>query len=114
MSNIEESSDKYEDDIFDSLSKSNVTVSNTVSDRPKLQGLKDTNLKPAELAQVGAATVSKYIMKENKGQMTQETKYDNISVAEPSALKEWGLKKNLEDAELLIQQLKANAATDKE
>ena len=33
---------------------------------------------------------------------------------EPTSMKEWSLKRNLEDAEGLIQEMKAKAAEDKE
>ena len=48
--------------------------------------------------------------------MTDSVKYDYMSAADtqPTSMKEWSLKRNLEDAEMLIQELKAKAAEDKE
>lgn len=48
--------------------------------------------------------------------MTDVGKYSYISAtdAQPANVKEWSLKRNLEDAELLIQELKARQADDKE
>lgn len=48
--------------------------------------------------------------------MTGVGKYQYMSASEtePQTLKEWSLKKNLEDAEILIQELKARQADDKE
>ena len=48
--------------------------------------------------------------------MTDVGKYSYMtaSEAQPSNIKEWSLKKNLEDAQLLIQELKVRQAEDKE
>lgn len=48
--------------------------------------------------------------------MTDVGKYSYISAADsqPSSVKEWSMKRNLEDAELLIQELKARQAEDRE
>ena len=60
--------------------------------------------------------LSTYVKKENKGTMTDVGKYSYMTAAdtEPSSLKEWSLKRNLEDAELLIQELKSRQADDRE
>ena len=48
--------------------------------------------------------LSTYVKKENKGTMTDVGKYSYMTAAdtEPTSMKEWSLKRNLEDAELLI------------
>lgn len=59
--------------------------------------------------------ISQYVKKENKGTMTDAGKYSYMSNAETQpTMKEWSLKRNLEDAEILIQEMKAKAAEDLE
>jgi len=72
--------------------------------------------KPALAVEPHKSILSTYVKKENKGTMTDVGKYSYMTPAEaePTSLKEWSLKRNLDDAELLIQELKAKAAEDKE
>lgn len=112
---ISESSDRYDDD-FDSMSKSK---SESLLDS-KPDGKKDTQTSKFVAKKFTApeprSILSTYVKKENKGTMTDVGKYSYMTAAdtEPTTMKEWSLKRNLEDAEGLIQELKAKAAEDKE
>lgn len=113
---ITESSDKYEDDEFDSMSKSK---SDTMLDSKKDSGRSPViQFKGKLTAPITGhkSILSTYVKKENKGTMTDVGKYSYMTAAdtEPSSLKEWSLKRNLEDAELLIQELKSRQADDRE
>jgi hypothetical protein len=93
------SSDKYDDNDFESMSKSKSDTmmdSKKDSARSAKQGVK---AKPVE-----KSILSTYVKKENKGTMTDAGKYDYMTAAEsqPTTMKEWSLKRNLEDAEHLI------------
>ena len=91
------SSDKYEDDQFESMSKSK---SESVNDSKK----DSTRLVKKPAPEVHKSILSNYVKKENKGTMTDIGKYTYMSAAdtEPKSMKEWSLKRNLEDAEVLI------------
>jgi len=113
---VTESSDKYEDEEFDSMSKSK---SDTLLDSKKDSGRNTASKFKGKLATPISghkSILSTYVKKENKGTMTDVGKYSYINAAdtEPSSVKEWSLKRNLEDAELLIQELKARQADDRE
>ena len=125
-SSVEESSGAYDDD-FESLSKSKNELNALLGD-PKKPAAKPlpTITKPiAALATVKqslspitantSSVVASYVRKENKQTMTDLGKYSFMSNAVDSAnLSEWALKKNLDDAELMIQELKVREAEQTE
>ena len=64
----------------------------------------------------GPSIAATYSRKENKQTMTNEGKYSYMSSedAAPNNLREFTLKKNLEEAEHLIQELKSLRAEDRD
>ena len=110
-SRIGESSDVYDDDEFESLSKSHKEMNKvlpTVKKLETLKSIKERAESPVRAQTAGAdggrSIVQQYTRKENKQTMTDEGKYSYMSAndAGPNNLKEWSLKKNLEEAEHLI------------
>lgn len=96
---VTESSEKYDED-FESMSKSK---SESLLDSKKdLPPPKTFNKKITVPEQ--RSILSTYVKKENKQTMTDVGKYSYMTAAdtEPTSMKEWSLKRNLEDAELLI------------
>ena len=125
---ISDSSDRYDADEFDSLSKSKDAIGQMMKKAEQKTGAFSVNVsksKPVSMASQKAApqpvqilsTVTQYKNKENKQTMTDfKVKYDYMSAkdGEPQSMKEWSLQKELDDAHLLIQELKAKQAEDKE
>jgi len=96
---ISESSEKYDDD-FESMSKSkSESLLDSKKDVPPPKTFKGKITVPEQ-----RSILSTYVKKENKGTMTDVGKYSYMTAAdtEPTSMKEWSLKRNLEDAELLI------------
>lgn len=99
VKDISESSDKYTDEDFDSISKSQ---SHSLPPAPALAAASGQ----AKQQTYGVSHIATtYVKKENKFTMTDGGKYDYMSKA-PATSSEWSLKRNLEDAELLIQEQK--------
>jgi len=101
-----ESSDKYTDDDFDSMSKSQGALA-SLPKAAKPSGL--------PLSQ-GSRIASTYVRKANVFTQTETGKYSFMSVEEGAygGTKDWTMKRNLEDAELLIQEQRNNTADAKE
>ena len=116
-----ESAEEYVSD-FESMSKSKGEMMNFMANKPqekkKLQTMKDLKggvaAKPAEPQYQHTSVIAQYVRKENKQTMTDEFKYDHMSATSGETLREWSLKKNLEEAELMIQELKSQRAEDRE
>lgn len=105
---ISESSDKYTDEDFESISKSQ---SASLPNAPKVIVPSSAKAQPLP------TRMTTYVRKENKFTMTDLTKFnfmDSQTGGYTSGTKEWGLKRNLEDAEMLIQELRHEQADHKE
>ena len=64
---------------------------------------------------VGTESITaKYVKKENKITMTDCGKYDFMDAMDGGNMKENAMRKNLEDAEIMIQDLKDNQAKDRD
>lgn len=120
-SRIGESSDVYDDDDFESVSKSNKQMNKilpTVQKLTTLKSIESAKASPPKLPTVAGLTsiAQTYTRKENKQTMTDEGKYSYMSASDagPSNLKEFTMKKNLEEAEHLIQELKSLRAEDRD
>ena len=101
---ISESSDKYTDDDFESISKSQ-SQSMPKSDKKEPSQFQNTRI------------THTYVSKENKFVQTDKGKYDTMGPQEGGYVgtgREWMLKRDLEDAELLIQQQKHLTAEQKD
>ena len=109
---IEESAENYEyDEDFESISKSKGEMMTFMANKPqeakKLPTLKDQQAqKQNQLHNLQPSVVSQYARKENKQVMTDEGKYE-FKTSTGETLREWSLKKELDEAELMIQDLKA-------
>ena len=112
-SRVADSSDVYDTDDFEnSVSKSHKEVAKALPTIKKLETLKsrDSNSPSPPLVKKTSATATPlsiaqaYARKENKQTMTDEGKYSYMSSqdAAPNNLREFTLKKNLEDAEHMI------------
>jgi len=106
-SQIAESSDVYEDDEFESVSKSHKEMQKLLPTVAKLETLKsigNATKSPMPQPTTAASIAQTYARKENKQTMTDQGKYNYMgaSDAAPNNLKEFTLSKNLEEAEHLI------------
>jgi hypothetical protein len=86
---ISESSDKYTDEDFESISKSQSLPPATTDANRQTPGFGNSRI------------TNNYVRKESKVTMTDKGKYDAQSEA-PSGGANWALKRNLEDAEGMI------------
>ena len=105
---ISESSDKYTDEDFESISKSQ---SASLPNAPKVIAPSS-----AKIAQP-PSRISTFVRTANKLTMTDQTKFNFMDANTggiTSGQKEWGLKRNLEDAEMLIQEMRHEQADHKE
>lgn len=111
-----EESETYEDE-FESLSKSHQQMQalaekagiggsgkkGSATKMSKLPSIKDK----ASVYSVGTESITaKYVKKENKMTMTELGKYDFMDAMDGGNFKEQAMRKNLEDAEIMIQDLK--------
>ena len=124
LSRVGESSDVYDED-FEAISQSHQQMNKVLPTIKKLETLKSfqsvtsTGSKPmttSTVQPVARSVTASYIRKENKQTMTDQGKYSYMSAedAAPNNLKEFTLKKNLEEAEHLIQELKSLRAEDRD
>jgi len=83
---------------------------NSKGQNTRLPSIKDTQTKYTGVESVTA----KYVKKDNKMTMTELGKYDFMDAMEGGNLKEMAMRKNLEDAEIMIQDLKDQQAKDRD
>ena len=118
-----EESETYEDE-FESLSKSHQQMQ-AIAEKAGIggSGKKNKNAKISNLPSIKdtqakytgfESVTAKYVKKDNKMTMTELGKYDFMDAMEGGNLKEMAMRKNLEDAEIMIQDLKDQQAKDRD